>query len=1138
MTQQPSDEDSCRERRALLLKLNTAAWNGQTDLFKVSSSLDSSLKKNTAFIKRLRTSINADSKSALLKEVSTLSLEKYLSEIISAAAEGLSKCRLANDIWAAVELISALHQRFNKAFTPTLMLYLLRGFGGPNLPHLASLTTEQRDKEENSRITRQRGLLRLLTEFWLCGIARTSEDARLVADETAESKPQFRKSSHPHARHELTGEPIPLEVLRELLGTDTKEYLYLPLASAFVKSFGTEILGVSKKKSERQQLNEDGAIINTGQNAAAVVHIEGIEGVMSEKLREQFCSVFKSYFFSLSVFLVKQHRSIKEQEKRNDAAYMRSGKILEDRKAEFEKIMKLEERMIANTQILADALDENMPILLDDDVKDQVGSGASFTFSRGGSTVNGENGNVGIWEDEDQKKFYEDLVDLRLRVPQEFFEVGKKKESDKVESKPSSSELIDEDFETDDILLDDTAFVENDEKDESLAIPNQSIGAQVDLVTLRLQEMATREVVDQIAIDFCFLNSRASQNRLLRALQAVPKTRQDLIPFYARLIATLNRNIPDIGNTMVEYLQKEFRSLLRSKTISGSGIPGRGVIEARARNIRYIGELVKFNVVPTHVSFNCIKLLLDRFGRSEIETLSNLLESCGRFLLRNEETQASMEQILQVLWKKKTSQNMDARERVMLENAFYFVNPPNRPAIAQKERSVIEQYIRKLIYVDLNNESYPHVLTQLRKLHWEDLETKRAIDKAFAKIWKVKYGNIHLMAVMAGSLVKYHQDFIVQLVDSILESIRVGLELNMFKYNQQRIAQARFLGEMYNYRLVDSKTIFDTLYTMVGYGHENGRPQPGIYIPLDVPDDYFRIRLVCSILETCGSYFDQGAVRKKLNLFLTVFQYYAFTKRTPLPMEVEFDVHDLLQSLRPEMKVCKNLDEAAEQVTKAMAEAYKDVELNVGQSREGEEERELVNDGDEEEEEAEEEEDEELATAAEQKVESASDSASNSASESTSESDSGSDEDDGEEKEEEEEAEEDHGRSKEPVVDEEFDREFSKMLAESLESRKFEKLATFDVPLPMMKQQKYSIVNMTGRRQSEDENHELVAHTGPKPSMQFRVLTKRGKRQQVHTVAVPDDSAIAVSTRMKQKVEQEERQRIKRYVLNYERNSQ
>jgi regulator of nonsense transcripts 2 len=73
-------------------------------VFPLTGPLDSSLKKNTAFIKRLRTSLNADNQSALLKDIGGLSLEKYVPEVVSAASEGLQKCKTISDILAAVEV--------------------------------------------------------------------------------------------------------------------------------------------------------------------------------------------------------------------------------------------------------------------------------------------------------------------------------------------------------------------------------------------------------------------------------------------------------------------------------------------------------------------------------------------------------------------------------------------------------------------------------------------------------------------------------------------------------------------------------------------------------------------------------------------------------------------------------------------------------------------------------------------------------------------------------------------------------------------------------------------------------------------------------------------------------------------------
>lgn len=51
------------------------------------------------------------------------------------------------------------------------------------------------------------------------------------------------------------------------------------------------------------------------------------------------------------------------------------------------------------------------------------------------------------------------------------------------------------------------------------------------------------------------------------------------------------------------------------------------------------------------------------------------------------------------------------------------------------------------------------------------------MNKCFQKIWKIKYSNIHLISILASGLNRYHSDFGVQLVDSVVEEIRVGLEV-------------------------------------------------------------------------------------------------------------------------------------------------------------------------------------------------------------------------------------------------------------------------------------------------------------------------------------------------------------------------
>lgn len=91
--------------------------------------------------------------------------------------------------------------------------------------------------------------------------------------------------------------------------------------------------------------------------------------------------------------------------------------------------------------------------------------------------------------------------------------------------------------------------------------------------------------------------------------------------------------------------------------------------------------------------------------------------------------------------------------------------------------------------------------------------------KVFIKPYNIKYSNIHLLAIILGALNRYHQEFAITVVDELLENITLGLEDNDFKYNQRRMAEVKYLGELYVYRMVDSSVIFDFLFKIATFGH-------------------------------------------------------------------------------------------------------------------------------------------------------------------------------------------------------------------------------------------------------------------------------------------------------------------------------
>ena len=67
---------------------------------------------------------------------------------------------------------------------------------------------------------------------------------------------------------------------------------------------------------------------------------------------------------------------------------------------------------------------------------------------------------------------------------------------------------------------------------------------------------------------------------------------------------------------------------------------------------------------------------------------------------------------------------------------------------------------------------------------------------------------------------------------------------------------------------------------------------------LDDPNDCFRVRLVCTALDSLGPYFTKGKRRLLMDRFLVFFQRYIYQKRY-IYMDLEFMLLDTFDGLRP-----------------------------------------------------------------------------------------------------------------------------------------------------------------------------------------------------------------------------------------------
>ncbi|KAJ3127315.1 hypothetical protein HK098_006494 [Nowakowskiella sp. JEL0407] len=1002
----------------------------------VFKNLDGSIKKNTSFIKKLKTSICQDQLQSLIKELLSLKLEKYTSEVAGSIAE--AKLKNSADVWAGVEICSLMHQRFAE-FTPVLVSTLVKQLAPPG-PPANGVTAEQKEKDDVARIAKQKNSLRLLGELYLVGIA----------------------VDPPNAKEGLIN-----QILKDLIASD-KELVNYPIVLVFVK-FLYDYFKMTRTDGDGTELS-----------------------LVTPQVKESIVKLMENYYNAVSNKLQNEHKRVRMMEKSNHEHLMTHGKLQEGKQERLEKASKVYEKILSCAQTMSETLNLPMVELPEEEGVTRI---SSIGISDGNKDREEKDMNSGPWEDEETRSFYEDLFDLKSWVPSIL--IDKEKNSEKESTDPS-------DEPTSPIVPEEPATPTDKEtaptEAEGESTKKKPAGnSALDALLSRLPMALNRDAIDQIAKEFAYLNSKGARKKLISTLLAVPRMRVDLLSHYSRLIATLNLIQPDIGTTIVDELEKEFHARQRKKD--------QVFIEEKLKNIRFIGELTKFGVTPMPKVFHCLHVLLEDFSHHNIDLTCALLETCGRYLYRRPESNVRTTNMLDVMMRKRGVQHLDPRQNLMIENAYYQCNPPDRSANVTKERTPIELYVRKLIYFDLSKKNVEKCLKQLRKLNWEDASIRALMTKIFFKIWKVKFSNLHLMAFMVSELSRYYSDFGLSVVDNALEEIRIGLEMNLFKHNQKRIAVVKFLGELYNYRMVDSNIIFENLYLILRFGHENGVPIPGTTNSFDACYDFFRVRLCCTLLDTCGQYFDRGASGKKLDQFLVYLQLYMHTKIPP-PMDIEFMLSETCEQIRPSMPVYYTFEAAAEELNKIVMKQQGNAGVDQRQSQSGgvgNEPSSPVDDV--------EDEDYEDEADRHQIIQDES--------ESGSDDDEDDDNDDGSEAGvvEEEEAVVVHVQG--PEIDEEaemeFEREYSKLMQESLESRKYEKKPTaFDVAIPIR-----------SRQNNEEEN----VREG---TVAFSLLTKRGTKQQIKTMSLPSDSALVISTKSKQEAEQEEKLQLKKLVLGYE----
>lgn len=1096
-------QQECQERydtkRKLRERNQEAAENRPDESF--FSRLDSSLKKNTAFVKKLK-NLTESQKESLTKDFNGLNLNKYIGEAAAAITEAKLKM---SDIACGVHICCLFFQRYSD-FSNSLMENWQK--------YLLSKKDEKITNPSKYRVD-----LRFFAELLSVGLFNLGKGLNVLAGQ-----------------------------LSFLTLGDKEEHNNLTILTSFCKHCGDDYAGLLPRKIR------------------LLAEKHGVEIPRSTLLppeRQKGCrNLLGEYYQSLCKHLLMDHKELKNMERQNRRILQTKGELSAERKETFDTLLQTYQKLLANTAVFADLLDEDLPELPEDEIKRDDDTGFDI-FNPETSAEFQYTGDSTLFEDEDARSFYETLPDLKAFIPgicykdseQSGAKDGSKDDITSLDEDMESLQIedVEREMETEKQIAEvESKEAEQQEQEEVLEdygmLPDADeedtdtgslMKMQYEAYIQTLPNSVNKDLIDKAAVEFCMnFNTKSNRKKLVRALFTVHRTRYDLLPFYSRFVATLYPCMPDVASDLVQLLKGDFRWHVRKKDQIN--------IESKLKTVRFIGELVKFKLFPKSEALHCLKMLMFDFSHHNIEMACALLDSCGRFLYRSQDSHHRTKIYLDVMMRKKSALHLESRYTTMIENAFYYSNPPETQQSAQKIRPPMHEYIRKLLYKDLSKVTTEKVLRQMRRLPWDDPEIAFYATKCLIAVWNVRYNSIHCAANLLAGLAPYHEHIAIQVVDGVLEDIRLGMEVNHPKYNQRRVSGVKYLGELYNYRMLESAVVFKTLYSFITFGVV--MDDSGVS-PLDPPEHLFRIRLVCVLLETCGTYFDKGSSKKKLDCFLAYFQRYYWFKRSnpiytearPFPVDVENLMIDTMECIRPKMRLHPNYEEACKAVEELENE-YKQKVASVltiietdqeGSASETEEGLGTIQEA--------EEYGEDLSLSGLDESETSQEETSQSQR---------STEDQGEEggescnEEDDEDVMESAGENEEDdqltimkggpkhikcSEDEDFMTAFDKMMTENIQARTNEslKVPQLDIAVPMNlkdKSKKTVSVNLYPMKEEEVPKEE-------DRSIEFVLMTRRGNRQHFTNLNVPISEEFATKYREREQAEKAEKEKMKQVVL-------
>ncbi|KAL0212204.1 hypothetical protein RCL1_005830 [Eukaryota sp. TZLM3-RCL] len=739
-------QKSCDKERERLLEetnVNKSALASLVQKFETSkartyngsqlSSLESNIKKSTAFVRRLKT-ISADSLPQLIQESKRLNLSRFVSEVASCIGTSKLNHRSRPEFTLTSELSFVLSSYY-QSFSSSLFSHFLTTLFSTSSPNLSSLPPPRFPvpdaiSQSRSDPAQRRATIRLMFELQVNGVLKQGPFLvalleRLYLEDKSEVDALLNHEKP------ATGRPGAPSSTKQIVYGGSDNCLYnLPVFICILRSFG--------------DLGE------------FVLFNHCFEPEIQSNVKEilfNYSNMVFNFFKHTNKLL---HRVFAENE-----AFTAQKGTLSDKESQRDSVLKARwSRLLSGVSLISQIFTLNFEELnpIEESYSDDEDQKSKILIKTNFSSEQSDDWEA--FDSSETKSFYTSLLPLSDLLP----DLSTRKDDDNEAQSDSKDDQIDG---SDDVVI----------------ASHDPLSALVK----QLPDTYSVDRCDKLTLDMALIvyRSKSKRRRLAFELSNSPPSKLSVCPYFARCIATLGTVFPDIPGLVLERIIGSFIKTFKtcSQTIKSGAF--------LSRDASLLAELAKFSVAPPSIVFKCLAKCLSKFQHHLITAACLILEGCGRFLFHNEHVRPYLESVLDRLKKVTNQKVLDDRMKALVDNAYFSCVPPEKAGVSRVKTDV-QKWIEHVI---LNcHRNIQRAADSLRRVEFSS-ENFEFIVESFIKLpHQMPPHKVLAVAKLLCCLADRRPDIFNRVVDDLIDTLKIGLMIGDASNRHLRLSCAHLLG--------------------------------------------------------------------------------------------------------------------------------------------------------------------------------------------------------------------------------------------------------------------------------------------------------------------------------------------------------